>query len=185
MHYLLFLWCHPKPKKNPKYYQKITKKCYTFSKSNHDSPIEGTKISNLFRPIELHALYRIESFLLKFHAFISPKTPKYLQNLEFSWKLHHDSPIEGSKTSSLYRPIELYQLYRIDSFLLKFHAFISRKTAKYLENLRFCRKLHHDSPIVGTKNWNLHTPIEFNKLYRMQYLLFLWRPIKPEKNPKY
>ena len=185
MHYLLFLWCPPKPKKNPKYYQKITKKRYTFSKSHHDSSIEGTETLNTHRPIEIDELYRIDSFLLKFHAFISPKTPKYLQNLGFSWKLHHDSPIEGTKTSSLYRSIELYQLYRIDSFLLKFHAFISPKTAKYLQNLRFCRKLHHDSPIVGTKNWNRHRPIELDKLYRMHYLLFLWRPRKPQKNPKY
>ena len=54
-----------------------------------------------------------------------------------------------------------------------------------LRNLRFSRKLHHDSPIVGTKNWNLHRPIELDKLYRMQYLLFLWRPRKTQKNPKY
>ena len=145
--------------KNPKYYQKITKKRYTFSKSHHNSPIEGTKTSNIPRPIELDELYRIDSFLLKFHAFISPKTAKYLRNRRFSRKLLQDSPIEGTKTSNLYRSIELHELYRIDSFLLKFHAFISTKTAKYLQNLRFCRKPHHDSPMEGTKISHLSRPL--------------------------
>ena len=124
-------------------------------------------------------------FLLKFHAFISPKTAKYLQNPRFSRKLHHDSPIEGTKTSNLYRSVELDELYQTDWFLLKFHAFISPKTAKYLQNLRFSRKLHYDSPIEGTKTSNLHRPIEFNELYRMDYILFLWHPRKSQKNPKY
>ena len=185
MHYLLFLWCPPKPKKNPKYYQKITKKRYTFCKSHHDSSIEGTKILNAHRPTELDELHRIDWFLLKFHAFISPKTPKYLQNPGFSRKLQHDSPIEGTKTSNLYRSIELDELYRMDWFLLKFHAFITPKTAKYLRNLRFSRKPHHHSPIMGTKIPNLCRPIELNEVYRMHYLLFLWRPRKPQKNPKY
>ena len=55
----------------------------------------------------------MDSFLLKFHAFISPKTAKYLQNLRFSRKLHHVSPIEGTKISNLHRPIELVELYRM------------------------------------------------------------------------
>ena len=55
----------------------------------------------------------MDSFIFKFHACISPKTAKYLQNLRFSRKLHHDSPIEGTKTSNLYRPIELDELYRM------------------------------------------------------------------------
>ena len=33
------------------------KKHYTFSKPHHDSPIEGTKVSNLHQPIELVKLY--------------------------------------------------------------------------------------------------------------------------------
>ena len=41
------------------------------------------------------------------------KTAKYLQNLRFHRKLHHDSSIEGTKTSNLYRSIELEELYRI------------------------------------------------------------------------
>ena len=106
------------------------KKRYTFSKAHHDSPIEGTKISNLHRPIELDELYRMDSFLLKFHACISAK---YLQNPGFSRKLPHDSPSDGTKTSNLYRSVELDELYRMDSFLLKFHACISPKTAKYLQ----------------------------------------------------
>ena len=106
-------------------------------------------------------------FILEFHAFISPKTPKYLQHLGFSRKLHHDSPIERTKTSNLHRPIELDELYRMDSFLLKFHAFIFPKTAKYLQNLRFSRKLHHDSPIEGTKTSNLYRSIELDELYLM------------------
>ena len=163
----------PKSKKNPKYYQKITKKRYTFSKSHHDLPIEETKTSNSHRPIELDELYRMYSFLLKFHAFISPKIAKYLQNLRFSRKLHHGLPIEETKISNLHRPIEHDELYRIDSFLLKFHAFISPKIAKYLQNLRFSRKLHHDSLIEGTKASNLRRQIELDELYRMHYLLFL------------
>ena len=107
----------PKPKENPKYYQKITKKRYTFSKSHHDLSIEGTKTSNTHRPIELDELYRSDSFPLKFHAFISPKTPKYLQNPGFSRKLHYDSSIEGTKTSNLYRSIELNELYRMHYLL--------------------------------------------------------------------
>ena len=145
MHYLLFLWCPPpKPKKNPKYYQKITKKRYTFSKYHHDSPIEGTKTRNTHRPIELDELYRIDSFLLNFHAFISPKTPKYLQNPGFSRKLHHDSPIEGTKTSNLYRSIELEELYRIimTSFALN-HWIPSeranpRRSAEFVFSSRRC-----------------------------------------------
>ena len=149
--------------KTPKYLQN-----FRFSrKLHHNSPIEGTKISNLHRPIELDELYRMDSFLFKFHACISPKTAKYLQNPRFSRKLHHDSPIEGTKTSNLYRPIELDELYRMDSFLFKFHACISHKTAKYLQNPRFSRKLHHDSPIEGTKTSNLYRPIELDELYRM------------------
>ena len=163
----------PKLQKNPKYEQKITKIRYTFSKSHHGSPIEGTKTSNPHRPIELDELYRTNSFLLKFHAFISHKTAKYLKNLEFSRKLHHDSPTEGTKTSNPHRPIELDELYRTNSFLLKFHAFISHKTAKYLRNPRFARKLHHDYPIVGTKTSNLRIPIELDEFYGMHYLLFL------------
>ena len=147
----------PKYLQNPRFSRKL----------HHDSPIEGTKTSNLHRPIELDELYRMDSIILKFHACISPKTPKYLQNPRFSRKLHHDSPIEGTKTSNLYRPIELDELYRIDSFLLKFHACISPKTPKYLQNPRFSRKLHHDSPIEGTKTSNLYRPIELGELYRM------------------
>ena len=174
-----------KHKKNPKYYQKITKKRNTFCKSHHDSSIEGTKTLNTHRPIELDELYRMDWFLPKFHAFISPKTAKYLQNPGFTRKLHQDSPIEGRKTSNLYRSKELDELYRMDWFLLKFHAFITPKTEKYLINLIFSRKPHDDSPIVGTKTPNLCRPIELNEIYRMHYLLFLWRRRKPQKNPKY
>ena len=109
----------------------------------------------------------MDSFLFKFHACISHKTAKYLQNPRFSRKLHHDSPIEGTKISNLHRQIELDELYRMDSFLLKFHACISHKTAKYLQNPRFSRKLHHDSPIEGTKTSNLYRPIGLDELYRM------------------
>ena len=109
----------------------------------------------------------MDSSPLKSHASISSKTAKYLQNVRFSHKLYHDSPIEGTKTSNLYRPIELHELYRINSFLLKLHACISPKTAKYLQNLRFSHKLYHDSPIEGTKTSNLHRPIELDELYRM------------------
>ena len=94
----------------------------------------------------------MDLFLLKLYASISTKTSKYLQNPRFSRKLHHDSPIERTETSDLYRPIELVELYRTDSFLLKFHACTYPKTAKHFQNLRFSRKLHHDSPIEGTKN---------------------------------
>ena len=55
----------------------------------------------------------MDSLLLKFHALIFPKTAKYLQNPRFSRKLHHDSPIEGTKTSNLHRSIELDELYRM------------------------------------------------------------------------
>ena len=55
----------------------------------------------------------MDSFLFKFYASISPKTAKYLQNFRFSRKLYHDSPIEGTKTSNLHRPIELDELYRM------------------------------------------------------------------------
>ena len=84
-----------------------------FSKAHHDSPIEGSKASNLHRPKELDELYRMDSFLLKFHACISPKTAKYLQNLRFPRKLLDDSPIEGTRSSSLHRPIGLDELYRM------------------------------------------------------------------------
>ena len=109
----------------------------------------------------------MNSFLLKFHACISPKTAKYLQNPRFSCKLHHDSPIDGTKISNLHRPIEFDELYPMDSFILKCHACIFPKTAKYLQNLRFSRKLHHDSPIDGTKTSNLHRPIDLDELYLM------------------
>ena len=128
----------------------------------------------------------MESFLLKFHAFISHKTAKYLRNLTFSRKLYHDSPIEGTKTSNLYRSIELDELYRIDSFLLKFHAFISPKTAKYLHNLRFSWKLHHDSSIEGTKTSNLYRSIELDELYRIimtSFVLNHWIPCE-RANPR-
>ena len=106
-------------------------------------------------------------FLLQCHAFISSKTAKYLQNVRFSRKLHQDLPIDGSKTSNLRRPIELDKFYRMDWFLLQCDAFISPKTAKYLENVRFSRKLHQDSPIDGSKTSNLRRPIELDELVRM------------------
>ena len=70
-------------------------------------------MSNLSRPIEQDEFYRMDWFLLKLHAFISPKTAKYLRNPRFSLKVQHDSPIKGSKTSNLYRPIELDELVRM------------------------------------------------------------------------
>ena len=167
--------------KTPKYLQN-----FRFSrKLHHDSPIDGTKTSNLHRPIELDELYRMDPFVLKFHAFISHKTAKYLQNPRFSRKLHHDSPIEGTKISNLHRPIELDELYRMDPFLLKFHACISHKTPKYLQNPRFSRKLYHDSPLEGTKTSNLHRPIELDELYRMDPFLLKFHACISHKTPKY
>ena len=155
-------------------------------KVHHDSLIEGTKTSNIYRSIELHEIYRIDLFLLKFHACISPKTAKYLRNLRFSRKVHHDSLIEGTKTSNIYRSIELHELYRIDLFLLKFHACISPKTAKYLQNLKFRRKPHHDSSIQGTKTSNLYRSIELDELYRIvmtSFVLNHWIPCE-RANPR-
>ena len=133
----------------------------------------------------------MDLFLFKCHACISHKTAKYLQNPRFSRKVHHNSPIEGTKISNLYRLIELDELYRIDSFLLKYHACISPKTAKYLQNPRFSRKLHHDLPIEGTKTSNLHRPIELDKLYRMvmtSFRLNHWIPSEranPRRNAEF
>ena len=109
----------------------------------------------------------MDLFLVQLHACICPKTRKYLQNARFSRKVHHDSPIEGRKNSNLYRPMELDELYRIDWFLVKFHGVICAKTAKYLQNVRFSLKLHHDSAIGESKISNLHRPIELGELYRM------------------
>ena len=64
-------------------------------------------------------------------------------------KCHHDSLIEGIKTSNTYRPIELDELVRMDSFLLKFHACISRNTSKisdFLENSITIRLLRGRKP---------------------------------------
>ena len=112
--------------------------------------------------------------------------PPKLRNLRFSRKLHHDSTIEGIKTSNLHRPIELDELYRIDWFLLKFHAFISHKTVKYLQNLRFSWKLHHDSSIQGSKTSNLYRSIELDELYRIvmtSFVLNHWIPCE-RANPR-
>ena len=102
-----------------------------------------------------------------------PQTPgaKYLENVRFSRKVHHDSPIERTKTSNLFRPIELDKFYRMDWFLLQCDAFIFSKTAKYLENVRFSRKLHQDSPIDGSKTSNLYRSVELDEIYRMDWFL--------------
>ena len=68
---------HPKPKKNPKYYQKITKKCYTFCKCHHDSSIEGIKTLNTHRPIELEEIYRMHYLLFLSRPRKPQKNPKY------------------------------------------------------------------------------------------------------------
>ena len=86
----------------------------------------------------------MDSFLLKFHAFISTKTAKYLQNLRFSGKLHHDSPIEEAKTSNLYRLIELDELYRMVMTSFGLNHWISseranpRRSAEFVFSWRRC-----------------------------------------------
>ena len=86
----------------------------------------------------------MDSFLLKFHAFISTKTAKYLRNRRFSRKLIHDSPIEGTKTSNLYRSIELEELYRIIMTSFGLNHWISsersnpRRSAEFVFSWRRC-----------------------------------------------
>ena len=79
----------------------------------------------------------MDSFLLKFHAFISPKTAKYLQNLRFSRKLHHDAPIEATKTSNLYRSIELDELYRMVMTSFGLNHWISSERANPRRSAEF------------------------------------------------
>ena len=50
----------PQTQEKSKILSKITEKRYAFSKSHHDLPIEGTKTSDTYRPIELDELYRMD-----------------------------------------------------------------------------------------------------------------------------
>ena len=117
----------------------------------------------------------MDSFLLKFHACISPKAAKYLQNPEFSRKLHHDSPSEGTKTSNLYRSVELY---RMDLFLLKFHACISlklRNTSKipgFLENCTTILPVRGPKPQTYTDRWSSMSSIEWTHFYSNSMLSY-------------